>query len=307
MAVHAGHILLRLRATRPPTMLPASGQFSPNGGSSPSDANVGAVLDALTLGLVESEAGSDKSIALLGSIQRLTTPDHGNDGRSQLVKVSWQTSLPWRFERDAFGEARLDLWFCPKLFDIRSDYDIWLMMENLIPTKPIVPRPPPPARLPLPGGQDSAFSFSLAGLMRAMESAGYAAATPPPGLRVQLYPFQTQSLQWMLDREKLPGIRSPPCTSAPLCFHPHPCTVLATVRLCFPALPSSTGSFRHQREASGQERDGPHHQRAAGRGQLSGLGGREAGQPRLGHGLVVRVGKEEREHLDGLAQPHLLA
>jgi hypothetical protein len=163
------------------------------------------VILGLSSGLLESEADSAKVIALLSSIQRLTTVDHGNRNEAQLVIARWQKELPWRFERDAYGEARLDLWFCPKLFDIRSDYDIWLMMENLIPTKLMIPRPPPPARLPLPGGHDSAFSFSLAGLMRAMESAGYAAATPPPGLRVELYPFQTKSLQWMLDREKLPG------------------------------------------------------------------------------------------------------
>jgi hypothetical protein len=60
-----------------------------------------------------------------------------------------------------------------------------------------------------------------------MESAGYAAATPSPGLRVELYPFQTQSLQWMLDREKLAGTSDRPggrlCLSAPMHMPPaHP-------------------------------------------------------------------------------------
>lgn len=202
-AVHAGHILLRLRASNPPKMLPKQGHFSPS--HLLSHDQIDAVMRGLTSGLIESEADSAKTIALLGSLQRLTTLNHGNDGLSQLVRVNWEKELPWKFVEDKYGEARLDLWFCPKLFDIRSDYDIWLMMENMIPATPIIPRPQPPARLALAGGKTSAFAFSLAGLMRAMESAGYAAAPPPPGLLVELYPFQTQSLQWMLDREKLPG------------------------------------------------------------------------------------------------------
>jgi hypothetical protein len=88
-AMHAGHILLRLRATRPPTMLPKSGRFNPSLQHSLSHDCLGAVMDGLTLGLVDSEAGSAKTIALLGSVQRLTTVDHGNDGRSQLVRVNW--------------------------------------------------------------------------------------------------------------------------------------------------------------------------------------------------------------------------
>ena len=38
-----------------------------------------------------------------------------------------------------------------------------------------------------------------------MESTGYAAAAQPTQLKVTLQPFQRQTLQWMLDREHLPG------------------------------------------------------------------------------------------------------
>ena len=51
----------------------------------------------------------------------------------------------------------------------------------------------------------SAHSFTLAGLMRALESAGYDEMADPPGLLLSLYPFQRQSLQWMVDRETQPG------------------------------------------------------------------------------------------------------
>jgi hypothetical protein len=41
--------------------------------------------------------------------------------------------------------------------------------------------------------------------MRALESSGYEEMADPPGLRLTLYPFQRQSLQWMVDRETQPG------------------------------------------------------------------------------------------------------
>jgi len=61
-------------------------------------------------------------------------------------------------------------------------------MDNIIPTKPVIPRPPPPPRIPLAGRHDPAFAFSLAGLMRSMESAGYPEAVPPAGLKVKYLP-----------------------------------------------------------------------------------------------------------------------
>ena len=88
---------------------------------------------------------------------------------------------------------------------MRSDYDIWLMMSNLHPCKPILPRPLCPPRRPLPDSTPLAYKFSLAGLMRSMESAGYAEAEQPTALKLSLFPFQRQSLQWMLDRERMEG------------------------------------------------------------------------------------------------------
>jgi len=97
-----------------------------------------------------------------------------------------------------------------------------MLFEKLTPATPFIepPRPPPvhgeralapcgaasasrPAGLARPA--PSAHSFTLNGLMRAMESAGYDEMLDPPGLQLTLYPFQRQSLQWMFDRETAPG------------------------------------------------------------------------------------------------------
>ena len=78
-------------------------------------------------------------------------------------------------------------------------------MKRLQPCRPILPRPIQPRRRALPASTPSAYKFSLAGLMRAMESAGYGEAEQPAGLTLQLYPFQRQSLAWMLDRERMVG------------------------------------------------------------------------------------------------------
>ena len=88
---------------------------------------------------------------------------------------------------------------------MRSDFDIWLMMKRLQPCRPIVARPSPPPRQPLPADVPSAYRFSLAGLMCSMQSAGYAEAKQPAALKIELYAFQRQSLQWMLDRELSQG------------------------------------------------------------------------------------------------------
>ena len=120
------------------------------------------------------------------------------------------------------------MWLCPQIFDLRISgwqsgtscfYDIWVLFDKLVPMAPVVecPRPPPVQgdAVLMPCGASSqprsarpaptAQSFTLAGLMRAMESAGYDEMADPPGLEITLYPFQRQSLQWMVDRETQPA------------------------------------------------------------------------------------------------------
>ena len=168
---------------------------------------------------------------LFESLRRLANPTNTRRGRAAgfpLIDVEWQPKLPWRLRRGAPVEVRLDVWLCPEIFDLRISnwqggtscfYDIWMLFEKLVPMAPLVQRPrPPPVQgdaVLMPCGAASfsapsrpaptAQSFTLAGLMRAMESAGYDEMADPPGLALSLYPFQRQSLQWMVDRETQPG------------------------------------------------------------------------------------------------------
>ena len=170
---------------------------------------------------------------LLAAIRRLANAMNTQVGRRagfSLVECQWQPALPWRLKRGQPPvEVRLDVYLRPEIFDLRISgwqsssscfYDIWMLMDRLIPMAPYIecPRPPPvqgdavlapcgaataPNRSALPPPR--AHSFTLNGLMRAMESAGYEEATDPAGLQLTLFPFQRQSLQWMIDRETQPG------------------------------------------------------------------------------------------------------
>ena len=176
-----------------------------------------------------------KSGELFGAIRRLADPSNtrvklarGFRPGYPLVEVEWQPALPWRLPRGKPPvELRLDVWLAPQLFDLRISgwhspsscfYDIWVLFDSLVPMAPIVkcPRPPPvhgdaqlapcgAATAPSQLGRPAPHSFTLAGLMRALESAGYEEMADPPGLQLTLFPFQRQSLQWMVDRETQPG------------------------------------------------------------------------------------------------------
>ncbi|KAM3572300.1 hypothetical protein VYU27_005687 [Nannochloropsis oceanica] len=69
------------------------------------------------------------------------------------------------------------------------------------------------ARAPAPSAPASLWQvqrdylFSLPGLLHQAESCGYPIRdAQPPGLAVQLFDFQRSTLQWMLDRERGPGL-----------------------------------------------------------------------------------------------------
>ena len=86
-----------------------------------------------------------------------------------------------------------------------ADPDHFQLMDVLTPALPIKLCPvPPDVAGPLRTWTDK-FKFSTAGLLRALESRGYDAAAQPNNLLVSLYSFQKQTLQWMLDRERVPG------------------------------------------------------------------------------------------------------
>ena len=229
---HAGHLIIRLSA-------PASGSDGFFSASSAGSSHVvigsGMEVSATSLlGALPWDVRVDDGTPgaeLFGALGRLADPKNTQVGRRPgvpLVGVAWQPGLPWRLERGKPAvSVRLDVYLMPEIFELKIStysgtnscfYDIWLLFDNLVPTKPFkpTPRPPPvaadaalapcgaaaPARHRAP---PSAHAFTLAGLMRAMESAGYDEMDGPDGLNLELYPFQRQSLKWMYDRETQPG------------------------------------------------------------------------------------------------------
>lgn len=70
-------------------------------------------------------------------------------------------------------------------------------------------RPPVPAcSLPAPchrSDKEQGCERSIPGLMKALERGEMPAAPQPPGLTVTMRPYQLQSLQFMLDRERGEG------------------------------------------------------------------------------------------------------
>ncbi len=221
--MRAGHVMLKLSTAA----LDGSSHLPIGTGSEGSSF---ARLQALPwLVRVDDGAGGE----LLGSIRRLADPANTRTRTrmgSPLIEVEWQPLLPWHLPRGKPVEVRLDVYLRPEIFDLRISgwhsgtscfFDIWQLFDKIVPMAPIVecPRPPPvqgdavlapcgaataprqTASRPAPTAQ----SFTLAGLMRALESAGYEEMADPPGLQLELYPFQRQSLQWMVDRETAPG------------------------------------------------------------------------------------------------------
>jgi hypothetical protein len=204
--VFAGHVCFSLTVPTdyavPPTS--AHGRVSESGNVS--SVRLQNLVCAVSDGACCLEGGAS-DMDLLKGLHRLAQRVHGTYGKPrQLVHVRWQPAMPWLVPADGPPvTARLDIWLAEAIFTMRSDYDIWLMMSRLQPCLPILPKPIPPRRQPLPPGTPQAYRFSLAGLMRSMESAGYSEAEQPSALKLSLFSFQRQSLQWMLDRERMEG------------------------------------------------------------------------------------------------------
>lgn len=195
-----GHFLLHLESSTAHS-IPTRDYHTQNPQKSLS--KLKAVLAALSGG-GGCVAAEPHAVELLDALQRLAQP-HGNPPR-HLIIVDWQPSLPWSLAEGTKMKVRLDVWLCPKLFDIRSDYDLYTLMHHMKPTQPVIPMPvPPTAFQPSAQAGDSEYQFSLAGLMKAVECTGYAEAAQPLGLATPLYSYQKQSLRWMLDQEKRPG------------------------------------------------------------------------------------------------------
>lgn len=216
------------KATPPPTWLQVCmGQYPYCGGSN----YVGAISSCEQNGDLRVEDGRTE---LLAALQRLSNPSN-NEKYRPLVNVEVRPPLPWALRREGDAgaplRARLDVYLEPLIFDLKISswkhtesfyHDVYTVLEALTPVRPPVPTPRPP---PVMGGDERAltgggadarrgkghkgrvdrFAFTTAGLMKAMESAGYAQMADPPGLELTLYGYQQQTLQWMYDRETQRG------------------------------------------------------------------------------------------------------
>ena len=202
--VFAGHVRFLLTAPADCAVPPRTGLIKDD--TNMSSLRLAHLIRAVGEGACRFESGPE-DLDLLQGLHRLAQRVHGTHGKPrQLVHVHWQPSMPWLVPCCSQPvTVRLDVWLAEAIFTMRSDYDIWLMMSRLQPCRPILSRPPPPRRQPLPPTTPLAYRFSLAGLMRSMESAGYAEAEQPKALKLSLFPYQRQSLQWMLDRERMAG------------------------------------------------------------------------------------------------------
>jgi hypothetical protein len=226
-ALRAGHVLLKISSAG------SAAGSSAGSGASEIVLGTGLELSAISKLHAVSYRASTNRPQLFAAITHLSNPNNYiiGSGRSArrvpLIECEWQPKLPWKLKHgQPPAEVRLDVWLSPEIFDLRIStwhssescfYNIWLLMDALQPMAPIVETPRPP---PVQGGAvlapcgaahapnkppPSSHSFTLAGLMRAMESAGYEEMADPAGLELTLWPFQRQTLQWLYDRETQPG------------------------------------------------------------------------------------------------------
>lgn len=234
-ARRAGHIVLKLSAAA------AAGRPShvAIGGDLGADASTARkVRKLLQLPDVRVDDGTEGR-QLLIALEALSNP-FNNPTREPLVRLEMQPPMPWRLERaapagatgsssdaaDGTVVARLDVFLEEAIFSLKISswlsptscyHSIWHMMDQLVPARPPLPTPRPPPvksgalfstageRFGNGKGRADAHAFTTPALMGAMESAGYDEMADPEGLRLELYSFQRQSLQWMYDREVSPG------------------------------------------------------------------------------------------------------
>jgi len=105
-----------------------------------------------------------------------------------------------------------NVYFGRLLFELIACEHIKKVMEHLTPAATVSPVYTPPEHPPVftshsTGAADArpGFIFTLPGLLKACEHSGYSEAPAPSGLLLKMFPFQKQTLSWMMDQENLPG------------------------------------------------------------------------------------------------------
>lgn len=108
------------------------------------------------------------------------------------------------------SDLQVEVYIGRLLFELIAYEDIKVLFTALRPSVPFAPLPQVPqypqtlAKSPAPPNDDR---YSLSGLLRRAESTGYATLTEEQRhkvkehLKVDLYPFQEQTVRWMIDKE----------------------------------------------------------------------------------------------------------
>lgn len=141
-----------------------------------------------------------------------------------LYALQCPDSSPWKkpflrlLSRHEYSEGRLTvrfyIYFSRFVFEMISDEAVRTVMANInvndlnVKIRKTIERPLQPrlftTSYDAEAGGNAAFQFSLAGLMRRAESAGYVPISleqQPANLTVDLFEFQRSTLSWMLDQE----------------------------------------------------------------------------------------------------------
>ena len=153
---------------------------------------------------------------------------HSNQGvLYSLSALQCPSSSPWHmpfvrvfsnhsYEANRVLHVRFYVYYTRLLFEMIADSEIKnltdCLQRDLLEVIPVKRRPKQPVLFTSAADhqQSADYQFSLAGLMRRIESKGYRLADEQPeSLSVQLYDFQRSTYQWLLDQERDPhGINS---------------------------------------------------------------------------------------------------
>ncbi len=174
-----------------------------------------------------------------GQIPIIRLSDHGYVGADidALIALQSPISSPWKiplirvatnhhFVADSMKKeaaknglgtlhVHVYVWFTRLIFEMIADPAIKNLMEclhqpGIVPIRDVVQQKTcdkPMFRSTQSASHDNpSYRYSMAGLMKSAESAGYPMSDGQPDrLKVQLYDFQKSTYQWMLDQENAPG------------------------------------------------------------------------------------------------------
>ena len=140
-----------------------------------------------------------------------------------LLELPIQLLQEWHYDAEhllhAHAHVHVYVWFTRLIFEMIADPAIKNLMEclhqpGIVPIRDVVQQKTcdkPMFRSTQSASHDNpSYRYSMAGLMKSAESAGYPMSDGQPDrLKVQLYDFQKSTYQWMLDQDTGGAIRAP--------------------------------------------------------------------------------------------------